>query len=157
MMSSTAHEREVNDLRAAGLNPILSAGGSGAPMAAGAQGTVQDLAKPISAGFDTAIGLRAQNKQFEQIDSTIDNQDADTANKNATADLINNQISSTAQQIRAQSISNDIAAKTKDAAIKKATVEGDWAEFNQYMNAINSATGSAKNLISPLSIMGGKK
>ena len=45
MMSSTAHQREVKDLKQAGLNPILSARSAGAPVGSSAAARVEPYKK----------------------------------------------------------------------------------------------------------------
>lgn len=85
-MSNTAHQREVRDLTAAGLNPILSSshGGASSPSGSTAQASSPDVVSSALQAATLRGQLELQKAQVRDINSAANLKDIQAADISAT-------------------------------------------------------------------------
>lgn len=70
-MSSTAHQRQMQDMREAGINPILSGRFGGASTPSGASYQSQNEMGGLESSVSNAMQLKRMDRELKQLDSQI--------------------------------------------------------------------------------------
>lgn len=108
---STKHQREVQDLLAAGINPMMATGMSGGSVhssPASAVSPVPGVSPQFSMDFNIMDMVR-KVKEMKNLDANTANTEADTARKTAETEGL--------------TLDNEIKAATKDAVIEASSLE----------------------------------